>query len=314
MPILLVRTDPGHRLELCSGVSETNEPCFRPGSLVPSGDWRPANEAGRSPSWERFDCGKQLRDNIALIRVFDSKVLARSRDQQPPQQTTNLAPTDIDRRRGQITRAERKKRDRDERDGVWASNTNEEPSLTSECSPDQQGWPHLARDAVERLEAICKQLSVNTAVEHKGRWLAKGCGKSMSTTWDRGDGKLTGLHIDRWERRSLDSLPLARNRVCLNLGPRARWLVFLTIELDELAALCGQAPTASFTTSHAVMCLRKRPQTPVYRLRVEPGEAYVAPTERLIHDGQASSVTGEWVYTMFGRFERTEEAMKLSVV
>jgi hypothetical protein len=141
-----------------------------------------------------------------------------------------------------------------------------------------------------------------------------GGGMSLSTTRERSNGKLTGLHIDRWEKRPLSSLSSARNRVCLNMGPHPRWLVFLAIDLHEIAALCGIDVTIPFTTSHAQTYLRRHPITPVYRLRIEPGEAYVAPTERLIHDGQASSVTGEWVYTVFGRFERTDEARTLSIV
>jgi len=167
---------------------------------------------------------------------------------------------------------------------------------------------------LDRLDAICRRLSPHAPLEHKGRWLAKGAGTSLSTTWDRNDQKFTGLHIDRWERKSLTSYKSARNRVCLNMGPRPRYLVFMTLDLLAIAARYGIDQTASITTSHAQIHLREHPIMPVYRLRIEPGEAYIAPTESLIHDGQASCAAGEWVYTVFGRFDQTDVAQSLSAV
>jgi hypothetical protein len=265
MPILLVRDDPRCRLEICSGVRETDEPCYRPGSLVPRGDWRPIEETTeRGRTWDRYEGGRCLHENLALVRVMDGSALA-------------------------------------EASGF-------------ECGPGQQGWRINWGMALEQLEAVCKRLCADSPIEHKGRWLAKGGGISLSTTWDRNDGNLTGLHIDRWERRPVGSSSSARNRVCLNLGPRSRYLVFVGIDLMELAARHGIDGTGLFMTSHAQTYLRQHPMTPVYRLRIEPGEAYVAPTECLIHDGQASSTEGEWVHTVFGRFAATNEARFLSVV
>jgi hypothetical protein len=164
------------------------------------------------------------------------------------------------------------------------------------------------------LECVCRQLGAGAPVEHKGRWLAKGSGLSLSTTIDRTDGNRIGLHIDQWERRPLGSVRSARNRLCLNLGPQSRYFVFLAIDVFETAASCGIAPDSRFTTREAQAYLRRHPMTVVYRLRIEPGEAYIASTECLIHDGQASSPAGEWVYTVFGHFEATREARSLSVV
>lgn len=270
MPILLVRNGPCRRLEVCSGVRETNEPCFRPGSLVPSGDWRTIDSADGMTGWDRYEGGKCLHGNVGLVRVIDARALLEAERKQ-------LEPF------------------------------GENP----DCDPiGNDTW----RMALKLLDGVCGRLCEDTPLDHKGRWLAKGGGVSQSTTRDRSDGKLTGLHIDRWERRPLESLSSARNRVCLNMGPGPRWLVFMAIGLQEMAAHCAIEPPISFTTAHAQMYLRQHPLTPVYRLRIEPGEAYVASTESLIHDGQASSADGEWVYTVFGRFERTEEARSLSVV
>jgi hypothetical protein len=294
MPILLIRDDPRSRLETCSGVRETDEPCYRPGSLVPRGDWMPIEQADRITVWDWYESGKCLHENVALVRVIDGMVMSEA---------SPLEPT--------LTGD----RDRSEQDGAGSFTTNRTLSIGLEHSaPPQQGWPCDWRMALAQLDAVCRRLSADSPFEHKGRWLAKGGGTSLSTTWDRADGRLTGLHIDRWERRPVASFSYTRNRVCLNLGPRSRYLVFVPMDLLELAARCGIDRTGSFTTLHAQTYLRQNPMTRVYRLRVEPGEAYVAPTECLIHDGQASSADGEWVYTVFGRFESTNEARFLSVV
>jgi hypothetical protein len=269
MPILLVKGVPDSRLDVCSGARETNEPCFRPGSLVPSGDWGPIDETERS-AWEHYQGGKCLLENIALIRILDAGA-AQEVLRYPAAFAVSSA-------------------------GVGTENGER------------------ATAAFEQLATVCRRLAADSPLEHKGRWLAKGDGTSLSTTWDRRGGKLTGLHIDHWERRPWPTLRSARNRVCLNLGPRSRYLIFLAIDLRETAARCGIAPTRSFSTSDAQAYMREHPAIPVYRLRIEPGEAYVAPTECLIHDGQASSAAGEWVWTVFSRFVETDEAKHLSVV
>lgn len=251
MPVLLVREGPCGRLEVCSGIRETNEEGFRPDSLLPLGDWRVAGDTERGTAWQHYDDNNCLHDNIALVQVMDAKLLEAG---------------------------------------------------------DQ------SRVVLGALDAVCQRLGAGAPVEHKGRWLAKGSDISLSTTIDRTDGNRIGLHIDRWERRPLASVRFARNRLCLNMGPRPRYLVFLAVDVLETAASCGVAPSSPFTTRDAQAYLRQHPMTAVYRLRIEPGEAYVASTESLIHDGQASSPAGEWVYTVFGHFEATREAQSLSVV
>jgi hypothetical protein len=166
----------------------------------------------------------------------------------------------------------------------------------------------------ECLDAMCRKLSMGCPLEHKGRWLATGGGASLSTTRERGNGQLIGLHIDRWERKPAAMLSGTRNRLCLNLGPHSRYLVYLAVDPRQIAASRGCAPTDFFTTADAQRYMREHPTVHVFRLRIDPGEAYIAPTEYLIHDGLASSTTGEWVYTIFGHLANTELAEHLSVV
>jgi hypothetical protein len=219
-------------------VEETDDPCYRPRSLVPSGDWRPVDGADRSTVMDPYESGKCLRENLALIRVINSAVLS----EWEVKGVKAVAGVN----RGQ-----------QEKESVDPTLTEATPLGKTGAANRQNGRPKFWRIAAERLDGICRRLCADTPLEHKGCWLATGGGVSMSTTRERSDGKLTGLHIDRWERQTLSSLCCARNRVCLNMGPSARWLVFIAIDVSEIAARSSISPTLSFTTSDAQTYLRQ---------------------------------------------------------
>lgn len=109
---------------------------------------------------------------------------------------------------------------------------------------------------------------------------------TMTTGRDR---RLTGLHVDSWYRRELDGRAGSPNRISINLGSRDRH--FLCVNLP-LRALAESAPEAyegvkaiSFTMPRDF--LRDNPDYPVLKLTIAPGQAYIAPTENIIHDGYA---------------------------
>ena len=292
MPVLLVREDPRDRLEMCSGIREATEAAFRSGSLVPRGDWRLITQAEQPIVWDRYSCGRPLLGNIALIRVLDA-----------------VLPS-VQLGRGSFLNGP------DATKPIPSLNHAQKPlsALPFDGLSIRLDSPEVKNAALQKLSAVCKLLTGDSLLENKGCWLSKGEGKSLSTTIDRRDGLRIGLHVDHWEQRPLETLSAARNRVCLNLGPNPRYLVFISTNLDEIATRYNLNFADSFTTFHAKTFLRDYPTVPVFRLRIEPGEAYIAPTESLIHDGQASTAAGEWVYTIFGRFENSEETMRLSVV
>lgn len=73
-PRLLVSRLPPERLETCATLEVTGEddPEFRPGSLVPVGEWTPVSgeseHIGGRP-WVGFDDGATLDHNVALLRL-----------------------------------------------------------------------------------------------------------------------------------------------------------------------------------------------------------------------------------------------------
>ncbi len=101
-----------------------------------------------------------------------------------------------------------------------------------------------------------------------------------------------GLHIDNWDRLPLLQKHQSRNRICINLGREDRFFLFINQPLRSLVRSLDEFDRDELVrqeqwiaVSNAYM--RQYPFYPVVQLRVAPGEAYVAPTDNLIHDASS---------------------------
>jgi hypothetical protein len=110
------------------------------------------------------------------------------------------------------------------------------------------------------------------------------------------DGRLTGLHVDSWYLRDLAGRASSPNRVSINLGVHDRHLLFVNLPLraiaDAVAAAGGEAGAEGVSFALAREFMRLFPDYPVVKLTIAPGEAYIAPTENVIHDGYAERTGG----------------------
>jgi hypothetical protein len=113
-----------------------------------------------------------------------------------------------------------------------------------------------------------------------------------STSYDYEHERFIGLHIDTHQ-------PLADRRdgfqLCgINVGRAERFFYFIDLGVEELfqklgiSGKEGEMPIKQLTETF----LSRFPDTPVYRITLAPGEAYLAVTQNLIHDG-ASNQKGE---------------------
>jgi hypothetical protein len=100
-------------------------------------------------------------------------------------------------------------------------------------------------------------------------------------------GNLTGMHVDDWDQLALGELHKSRNRICINLGLQDRFFLYVNLTLTRIRDLLaektdfsksGKRQIAAYFYSHF-------PEYPIIKLRVKPFEAYIAPTENVIHDG-----------------------------
>jgi hypothetical protein len=118
-------------------------------------------------------------------------------------------------------------------------------------------------------------------------------GNLKTVTINRDIGRYISLHVDTWDRCDLDSLHLATNRICINIGQDDRYFLFLPISLTAVARTLAEEmgpdwemPRGRYTVL-ARQFMERFPDVPVIRCRLAPGEAYIAPTENLVHDGSS---------------------------
>ncbi|MEW2618935.1 hypothetical protein [Streptomyces sp. NPDC048106] len=132
-----------------------------------------------------------------------------------------------------------------------------------------------------------------------GRWPATllGCavgpGNRPTTTEDLATGRRIGLHVDNFDRLPYATRHQGRRRLCLNLGPGPRYLLVGDHDVQEIcralhsdAALERHYPHTEdirryVAAGHSLRCLR---------IRLDPGDGYIAPTEFLPHDGSTAGV------------------------
>lgn len=130
-------------------------------------------------------------------------------------------------------------------------------------------------------------------------------GRDLETVTTNGaSGLLIGLHVDNWFRLPLGSLAQAPVRLCANFGWNDRYLLFMNIPIDELAKgeinefadwvdeqIKKKTVFLKRPTALAREFLMAFPDYPIGRIRVRPGEAYLAPTENLVHDASTLANT-----------------------
>jgi hypothetical protein len=109
---------------------------------------------------------------------------------------------------------------------------------------------------------------------------------ARTTTTDPAIDRRIGLHVDNFDRLAYTERTSGRRRLGINFGPGPRYLLLATIDiLDICHTLNPEAPhryphtddiRAYAQAGHHLHCLR---------LRLDPGQGYIAPTELIPHDG-----------------------------
>jgi hypothetical protein len=128
----------------------------------------------------------------------------------------------------------------------------------------------------------------------------------LTTTVDQRICKRTGLHVDSWFKAKADERNLAANRLCLNLGSSSRSLLFINLPLTRIVRMLKRRGLATPLDSPSQVgrhFMRLFPDYSVVSLDVRPWEAYLAPTENIIHDGSTKGQrTLDITVTFLGQF------------
>jgi hypothetical protein len=133
---------------------------------------------------------------------------------------------------------------------------------------------------------------------HRDAWIRVRSPGLQTVTAAADSHALVGLHVDSWNRQDLgiSRRGHAPNRVCLNLGSEDRFFLFVNVPVGQMYELTKgedrQSADACSPSSIASDFMSSFPSYPVVRLRVRPGEAYVAPTENVVHDGSSIDMKG----------------------
>lgn len=103
-----------------------------------------------------------------------------------------------------------------------------------------------------------------------------------------------GLHIDHWDRLPLRHRDRARNRICINLGREPRYSLFFNLPMMDMFRAAGLRDPEDIYADFRGLYLGRRfmeacPDYPVVGLRLDPGEAYILPTDNLIHDASTET-------------------------
>lgn len=102
---------------------------------------------------------------------------------------------------------------------------------------------------------------------------------------------LNGLHVDNFSRATLPVRARSPNRIAINVGAGDRFLLYINLSLGRISSMLADGARRSLsscdrgTTRLRFDFMDAFPHYPVVKLRIRPGEAYIAPTENIIHDG-----------------------------
>lgn len=126
-----------------------------------------------------------------------------------------------------------------------------------------------------------------------------------TVTVNTANGRYLGLHLDSWDRYPVEVRARSLNRICVNIGAEPRHLLFLNLSLMNVARLAQESQE---TADHAYdsvgpAFMSRFPGYPIVKVRIAPGEAYLAPTDNVIHDASTvGSKTPSITLTLRGWF------------
>jgi hypothetical protein len=104
-----------------------------------------------------------------------------------------------------------------------------------------------------------------------------------------GHESFSGLHVDNWDKLVPGQRHLGRRQMSINLGAHDRFLMFVATSIDTLART---HPGDRGYIGYATALFDHAPETTIFKVRIRPGEMYLAPTDNLIHDGTTAGSNG----------------------
>jgi hypothetical protein len=150
----------------------------------------------------------------------------------------------------------------------------------------------------------------------QGAWVSPGGMRLVTHNMELVPPRRIGFHVDNWDDLPLPERARGRRRLCVNLGLRSRYLLFLRTPLSALVTsgklsvkIPGNASPATLVRTH----LRKNLKQLAARIRINPGEAYIVNADDVIHDGASEAPDAPDVALHFlGHFGPADSPLSLA--
>lgn len=105
-----------------------------------------------------------------------------------------------------------------------------------------------------------------------------------TTTIDTSTTRRLGIHLDNFDRLPLEDRIKSRRRIAANLGPGSRYLILAAEDIRDILGRSAE-PVRHPHTDHIRRHVAAGGELTCIRIRLDPGEGYIAPTELIPHDG-----------------------------
>jgi tryptophan halogenase len=169
--------------------------------------------------------------------------------------------------------------------------------------------PKLDGDQERAIELFVRQIGRGYSEPnsiYRSEGVTVGPAGTATTTYDLSDSRWPGLHLDGWSELGPLKRDDAYNRMVINIGQETRQFLYINLSMRRIFEILSEfEPKLEMESPTTIgrKFMARFPQYPVISLDIAPGEGYIAPTENIIHDGTAASMTKpDVVLTLLGRF------------
>lgn len=111
-----------------------------------------------------------------------------------------------------------------------------------------------------------------------------------TVSYERDSQRYLGLHLDTSVAFNIETADVCPNRIAINLSKEKRYLLFVNKTVKQMTSMIlSLEPTIDINSLTATSLVNHfftlYPDYPVIRITQNPYEAYIAPTDNIIHDG-----------------------------
>lgn len=176
---------------------------------------------------------------------------------------------------------------------------NQQASRHARVGSPSKADIHQILDEIRRRSAL--QIMAATSL---GVYSAP-CGLTTITV-DPRSGRRIGLHVDNLSRLPAHSRAQGPSRLCINIGTEPRYFLFSAEDWHPINSDEGVNRSLDRNFSFTDYCrhLLFERGILIYRLQIKPFEAYIAPTDSMIHDASTlGAISSDTSLVVVGYFQ-----------